>query len=123
MRRVSIAMTFAAVVLALSASCSGYQKTEEPDAEPTLPPSLCDPATRRGTVTLTIKGNPGDSFRISYRCDAQVVTECTATIAAGATTASCKAGPNPVPQGGVLTCPIGAGNNNSPPAAIDDYAC
>ena len=124
MRRVSIAMTFAAAVLALCASCADDKQAEHPPREePTLPPSLCDPATRRGTVALSIKGNPGDSFRISYRCDAVVVTQCTAIIADGATTARCTAGPNPVPKGGVLTCPIGPGNNNSPQAAVDDSAC
>jgi hypothetical protein len=120
MRNTSIAMTLAAAILAL---CAGCAKQEQPHEEAQLPQVLCDPATMRGTVALDIKGNPGDSFRISYRCGNDVVAQCTATIAVGANTATCNSGPNPVPKGGVRTCPVGPGNNNSPAAAVQNSGC
>jgi hypothetical protein len=122
MRRVLIAMTLGAVVLALSGSCKGGKQTEQSYEEPTLPPVLCDPKMQ-GTVGLTITGKPGDSFRINFRCDADVVIDCTATIPDGANTATCKGGPVQVPKGGVRTCRVGPGNKNSKEAKVQRALC
>lgn len=101
------------------------QKKKAPDDVIERAPGAlaCNPTTMRGTVSLTITGVPGDSFRISYLCGGTQVTQCTATIPAGATTASCTAGPTAVPNTGVRSCPVGPGNSNSAQAAVQTSGC
>lgn len=108
--------------------CTGCERKEQDqDKAEVQPPgtaaAVCDNSTMLGNVSLTITGNPGDSFRIAFLCDGQQVVECTATIAAGQNTAQCSAGPAPVPNGGARTCPVGPGNNNSPAAAVQTSGC
>lgn len=104
------------------ALCAGCERGGE-DTEVTPGTAQCDSTTMQGTLSLSITGVPGDSFRISYLCGGQQVTQCTATIAAGATTATCSAGPTPVPNGGVRTCPVGPSNTNSAQAAVRSSGC
>lgn len=113
-------------LLVLGSGCeqSGEQPPEKTEGQiPGTAAVVCDSTTMQGTVSLTITGNPGDSFRITYLCGGQQVTGCTATIGPGQNTASCNAGPTPVPNGGARTCPVGPGNNNSPAAAVQTSGC
>ncbi|WP_262692541.1 hypothetical protein [Kordiimonas aestuarii] len=96
---------------------------EEPEGEmDTTQGAACDPSTMMGTVHLNISGNAGDSFRISYMCGGQMVTQCTATVAAGSNNATCTSQGN-VPQGGTRRCPVGPGNGNTPQARVVAAGC
>lgn len=110
-----IIISLSAILLALTVGC-----TDEKERKGEI---ACNSNNTRGTVSLTINGNPNDSFQISLICGGQTVTQCTATIPAGQASASCNAGPNPVPNGGVRRCPVGPGNNNSPAAAVQTSGC
>ena len=117
-----ITASLMATVLVLGGCEKGKQANDEVIER--APVALtCNPTTMQGTVSLTITGVPGDSFRISYLCGGTQVTQCTATIPAGATTASCTAGPSAVPNTGVRSCPVGPGNSNSAQAAVQTSGC
>ncbi len=115
MKANQIVITLGAIILALTVGC-----TDEKEKKVA---TVCNSNNTSGTVSLTITGNPNDSFRISLICGGQTVTQCTATIPARQARASCNAGPNPVPNGGVRSCPVGPGNNNSPAAAVQTSGC
>lgn len=119
-------LTLCAVILTLGGGCERQEPAQGKAEEQQMPGTaalICDSTTMLGTASLTITGNPGDAFQISYLCDGQLVSQCTATIAAGQNTASCNTGQNPVPNGGTRTCPVGPGNNNSPAAAVQTSGC
>jgi len=83
----------------------------------------CNPSTMQGTASLSISGNPGDSFRIVFACGDQTVSQCTATMPSGANVANCSDGPNPVPNGGERSCMVVPGSSNSGAAAVRTSAC
>ena len=118
-----IPLTLCATILALIGGCDKGKDVAKEEIDRGPGALTCKPNTMQGTVSLTITGIPGDSFRISYLCGGTQVTQCTATIPAGATTASCNAGPTAVPNTGVRSCPVGPGNANSPQAAVQTSGC
>lgn len=110
-------------LLALVACGEAKKDSEEIQGEmDTKQGAQCDPSTMMGTVHLNIRGNAGDSFRISYMCGNQMVTQCTATVAAGANQATCTS-QGAVPQGGERRCPVGPGNGNGPQARVVAAGC
>ena len=101
----------------------GEEKEDEMQGEmDTTQGAACDPSVMLGTVHLNVSGKAGDSFRISYLCGSETVTQCTATIAAGDTKAVCTS-QGAVPQGGTRRCPVGPGNGNSPQARVVASGC
>lgn len=96
---------------------AGEQITEQDVAAS----SQCDPA-QMGSVSMGMVGQPGDSYRVTLTCDGGVVTECTATVAAGAVAANCVAGPAPQ-VAGPRRCFESPGNGNSPAAAARTWGC
>lgn len=113
------ALTTATFLLAVTACGESKQEPTEPDTPTGL---QCNSTNTRGSVSLNIAGNPGDSFRIIMKCGNQEVTRCTATIAAGANAATCT-NTGPVPNGGTRSCPVGPGNGNTPAARVVASGC
>ena len=129
-----------AAVLAL-ASCGQPTETEQTEpmdaVEPvqqeqaTPPPgeegqqdlaaAQCDPA-QMGSVSMTMVGQPGDNIGVTLTCGGVVVAQCTATVAPGAATANCVAGPAPQ-VAGLRECTEGPGPANSPAAASRTWGC
>ncbi|SDD24959.1 hypothetical protein [Kordiimonas lacus] len=120
MRQTVSTLAAAALIFATS-GCGNDSQTKEQTEDPTLPSKECNEFTT-GTVSLTIAGNPNDSFRIIMKCGNQVVTQCTATVPAGGNAASCT-NQGPAPNGGRMTCPVGPGNGNTPAARVVTSGC